>query len=234
MATMIYDAACLCNDIYENGDATQRRDLWSLDARMNSPHDKPLWGKHKSDAYRLYSNGKSKIMVIRGSDVASDWTKNNLKIGVDLNPAKLDEAYWTCFTWKNMWSKSEFYVTGHSLGGGLTQVVAYFLDLPFVAFNPPPMRSSWSGALSIKPTAARMPKTKPQEFSKGVVVRKGGDPVSALPGKFIGKDVKLLETTGYSLHAHSMESIIAGIKGRGAPEIDRYKEIAHIAGPARS
>jgi len=242
MSIKIYDAAVACDHIYLDEGPQQRIGDWTLVYRQKSPHDGStigFSGGKCSDAYRAYSKNNDMLFVIRGSDRNSDWHSNNLKIGVNSNPKKLDEAYWTFFTWKHMHSRANCYIAGHSLGGGLAQVVAYFLDLPFVAFNPPAMRSSWNGRLNIMPTAAVVPKIKPQDFSKGLVLRTQSDPVSKLSGKFIGKDIKMPISSAPTFGdmptwGHSMTSIIQGIENRSVRGLWPQADLITHSGPANS
>jgi hypothetical protein len=164
MGLNILEAAEACNQIYLDPAKTGSKiGDWSLVYRINSPHD-DMTGN--SDAYRVYYKKLEVLFVIRGSDRDSDWTRNNARIAINARPAKLHEVYNHCQFFKRLSPRSDFYITGHSLGGGLTQVVGYYTDSMFVAFNPPSMRNSVTGSCNMKPKAAPEPKMKPKNTNK--------------------------------------------------------------------
>ena len=215
MALFVYDAAVACNEIY--GDGGHKIGDWTLFARDKSVHD-DFGGT--SDAYRVYFNRDELLFVIRGSHRTSDWTQNNARIGFNITPPKATEAFAKFSSWKWLFAKKKCYIAGHSLGGGLAQLVGYYTDTPFVAFNPPGMRNSATGILTMKPAGAKEPKYKSWQFDKGCVFRADKDGVSKLPGKFIGK-WRIMRVSGPPagtnmtdsiVHGHSMDQIINAIK----------------------
>ena len=84
-------------------------------------------------------------------------------------------------------------IAGHSLGGGLAQVVAVWCDLPFVTFNSPGMKTQikLSAFNFMKPMhMARTLAAKSTEQIQGWNFRLKGDPVSAF-GYHVGSEVEL-------------------------------------------
>lgn len=84
-------------------------------------------------------------------------------------------------------------IAGHSLGGGLAQVVAVWCDLPFVTFNSPGMKYQikLSAFNFMKPVQMkRTLKAKPTESIQGWNFRLKGDPVSKF-GHHVGTEVEL-------------------------------------------
>jgi hypothetical protein len=97
-------------------------------------------------------------------------------------------------------------VTGHSLGGGLAQVVGVWEDVPFVTFNAPAMRRSLVLAKYniLKPQMmARTRGSKNPGDAPGVNIRIAGDLVSTgdfLRGDHVGMIVDLRNATGGGAH----------------------------------
>lgn len=108
--------------------------------RMNSANQR------ESSFYgAAYSNGRIGVIAYRGSKEARDWYDADVDIGIGRFPIdQLGDAYDFFNSAKNLLVESHgcerLVVTGHSLGGGLTQIVAASIaSVPVVGvtFNAP-------------------------------------------------------------------------------------------------
>ncbi|WP_353212453.1 hypothetical protein [Rhodovarius sp.] len=242
----VYDAAVACNKIYSSdptggfqgidaNDGSRVRE-WTRVMRKRSVDD----GEGKADAYWVYRKGDDVLFVIRGSDRGSDWTANNARIGVNVTPVKATDAFKSFTLWAKAMQgpKCNYYITGHSLGGGLAQLIGYYTGTPFIAFNPPPMRNSLTGWLTMRPTGAKDPAVKSWEFDKGCVFRGSRDAVSSLPGKFIGKSWMLpiggsVFQSGLGVvDGHSMTRIIEAIENNSVSGISKNAPLSTYWGKA--
>jgi hypothetical protein len=111
----------------------------------------------------------------------------------------------------------EIWLTGHSLGGALAQIVSALTGKRFVSFNSPCMKES----------LAKIPTMKNLDPStvNGVNVRMKNDPVSDPKwGTPVGKIIELDKNgkvgNKMSLTAHFMDKVIAQIKMEGLSSLD--------------
>jgi hypothetical protein len=99
-------------------------------------------------------------------------------------------------------------IVGHSLGGGLAQVVGFHMAIRFVTFNAPGMAGSSSGLTNIPPIASV---AEGAGDVAGVNVRLKNDPVSRV-GSHVGR-VRTLESGHSFLTAHFQSSVISLLSG---------------------
>lgn len=80
--------------------------------------------------------GNEVIIVYRGSDDARDFLESDSQIIMKKMPAQAKEAKDFCREVMEENKGCDFYVTGHSLGGALAQIVGAFFNLCTTTFNP--------------------------------------------------------------------------------------------------
>ncbi len=124
------------------------------------------------------------------SDISAD-----IRIGVHILPNQCSSAREMVRQAKRMAKGRKVSVTGHSLGGGLAQVVAVWEGVPFVSFNAPAMKLTLQAAQVniFKPMMMiRTIKAKSASDSSGLNFRIDGDIVSSkVLGDHVGAIVKL-------------------------------------------
>lgn len=134
------------------------------------------------------------------SDLGAD-----LKIGLRILPNQCSSARQMLKAAKQIANGRRISVTGHSLGGGLAQVVGVWEGVPFVTFNAPAMAHVIKAAhVNIfKPQMMlRTWKSKSAVDCPGVNFRIAGDLVSVegLAGDHVGMVVDLPNATGGGAH----------------------------------
>ena len=176
---------------------------------VSNSKPRPTCAVYKKDGADAY------IIAIRGSIMTeSDWTSNNAKIGLNLTPDRAKETLEFVRRQQLGRAASEFVIAGHSLGGGLAQLVGYYTKNHFIGFNAPGMRSTVTGLLLIGSAGTGLTsKTKSWDYDKGCVFNTSNDPISQLPGRFVGRDYKVFSTIPYSGAAHMMPGMIEGLQG---------------------
>jgi hypothetical protein len=181
--------ALVSNDVYDDtGSAAilgYRRLAGTAQLRWSGSDGSSFFGA----AY--YANGVG-IVAYRGSQERKDWTDADVSIGMgDMPIDQLGDAFdffSTAASRLKSAGASRIVVTGHSLGGGLTQVVAARVtSFPVrgVSFNAPGM-ASLAGPISIQ-----------SGNSQNVWnIRSATDPVS-MKGKHIGRGPYVVRNGGY-------------------------------------
>lgn len=110
-------------------------------------------------------------------------------------------------------SKDIDYLTGHSLGGGLAQMIGAEFKVPFVTFNAPGTKRSYRelglgvpgmhSEVSMSQFSKSLPKSgKLQMHYKWLNVRANGDPVSRATGAHIGDVISIPSYCGHGHHTH--------------------------------
>lgn len=129
----------------------------------------------------------------------------DIEIGLRMIPAQADSARKLVVAAKGIANGRRVSVTGHSLGGGLAQVVGLWEDIPFVTFNAPAMKHvvKASNFNLLKPESMiRTIKSKSASLAEGVNFRIAGDLVSihGIAGGHLGMVVDLRNATGGDAH----------------------------------
>lgn len=192
------------------------------------PKARPAYATYKKDGTN------SVIIAIRGSILTEgDWTFNNAKIGINLTPARAKETF--DYVQRQQFGKKdwEFIIAGHSLGGGLAQLIGYYTNNNFIGFNAPAMRNSVTGQLLIGSAGTGLTnKISSREYAKGCVFNTSHDPVSKLSGRFIGYDHRVWSNIAMGLDAHMMEGMVEGLMSPGAGW--RYRSVLDCCSKAKS
>lgn len=93
----------------------------------------PLYEPNSGLRSVIYSNGNALVVAFRGTDHPSDLVEDaELTLGMNTAMYPIGEAVAA-----GAGSSGTVYVTGHSLGGAVAQVVGKRMELPFVTFNAP-------------------------------------------------------------------------------------------------
>lgn len=131
----------------------------------------------------------------------------DLKIGLKILPNQCSSARQMVKAAKQIANGRRVSVTGHSLGGGLAQVVGRWEGVPFVTFNAPAMKSVMAMAKVnvLKPMMmVRTWKAQKASDTSGINFRIAGDIVSShmkgLAGEHLGVVVDLPNATGGGAH----------------------------------
>ena len=118
------------------------------------------------------------------SDLAAD-----LKIVCEAVPRQAYQAIAATEAWRGKLGGSKVTMTGHSLGGGIAQIVGITTGVRFVTFNAPGMWTNAIGVCAFK----RLTNT----LQRGMNMIKWGDPVGNF-GKHIG-DTTRVRSMGHSI-----------------------------------
>jgi hypothetical protein len=147
--------------------------------------------------WAVYQSADTIALVLRGTELNKDdqtkWAdlRSDCSIGVGSTPGRLENSYDVALNCQKMAQAlgHDFLILGHSLGGGLAQILGYYLNCSFAAFNPPPVRGSATGILIMTPPQgnANAYKGASHAFNQGCVIRASNDVVSWLPGRFVGR-----------------------------------------------
>lgn len=187
----------------------------------------PTDNKSKGFQGGIYHDEDQVVVAFKGTEITSwrDITAD-LRIFLKDAPNQAKIAYELTVAAISISEGRRILITGHSLGGGLAQVVGYWTDLPFCTFNAPPM-----GASSILVSNPGTTNSKSYNKSAGDIARwlaatgdadttnvKGvnwrvkRDPVSSsvLMGGHVGP-VRTLKRSGSFFKAHFMSTVLASI-----------------------
>jgi Protein of unknown function (DUF2974) len=185
------------------------------DVYLDTPNGLGPWSRHNKmppmkswDRFfgAVYFNAKMTAAVIafRGSAEAADWTDADVDIARKRMPIdQLSDAFaWTSKVMpfaKGLGCKNIF-ITGHSLGGGLAQVVAANMPgVMGVTFNAPGMKGM-AGPVKMN-----------DKYDRILNVRLDWDPVSAV-GVHLGKKLITLKNGSVSPLNHKMPVLIRAIE----------------------
>ena len=179
--------------------------------------DKPVFsgGSLTSDGFQGGSFYKAAInhLVVgfkgtvpsMASDIVAD-----LNIVIQRLPGQADTALDCVKMWRDVQPGAAVSLVGHSLGGGICQLVGSWLDMPFVTFNAPAMGTNWLVAHLNVTAPINMGRTIfSSRRDDGVNYRLLNDPVSKI-GNHIGKVVKIDGGVGVA-GAHSMDKVVSVI-----------------------
>jgi hypothetical protein len=93
----------------------------------------------------IIENANEAVCVFKGSQmkgptIKDDWLVNDVQIGLNRVPSQTASALAMVVAADEI--KKPLSITGHSLGGGLAQLIGYLHGLPFVTFNAPGMKNN--------------------------------------------------------------------------------------------
>ena len=77
----------------------------------------------------VIKNDNDIIIAYRGSDSRKDWTQSNKQMWFRKMPAQAWDAVSVYLKVKQQYPNAKIYLTGHSLGGSLAQIVGLYLML---------------------------------------------------------------------------------------------------------
>jgi len=209
---------------------TQQRQL------MKTGLGKARWGLHLVPAFiaNIINNTKKRdvVLAIRGTDTDGneiDWSDvlSDIQIGLAHTPSQLikaEKAYQgiKAIAKSDFNDRYNFYLTGHSLGGGLASLLsAKHGGKPTVTFNAPGVQRSFIGGhlLDIIGRYNLSLVNKKQMLH----IRASGDPVSIAAGKHMGTVEEVYvnqwgdeKNLGASRHIaqHSIHNMIGALRGR--------------------
>ena len=166
---------------------------------------------------------KGKLLSDLGADI---------KIGLRILPNQCTSARQMLREAVNIANGRRVSVTGHSLGGGLAQVIGRWEGVPFVTFNAPAMRHvmAVSKINILKPMMMfRTWKSQKADDTSGINFRIAGDPVSihGLAGGHLGTVVDLrnaLNQTGM-LGSHGKENCWQAVLETDWANIDPFEAL---------
>ena len=103
-----------------------------------------------SDGFQgaILEGPKEVVCVFKGSTFGkafvSDWLVNDVLIAINSLPPQMVAAYQMVTAARSVCSDSgkPISLVGHSLGGGLAQILGYIMGYPFVTFNAPGMKGN--------------------------------------------------------------------------------------------
>lgn len=139
--------------------------------------------------FRKSSSGEC-VIAFKGTkpSMVSDLTAD-VRIICAMVPRQAYEAIVLASNWKNRLGSAPVTLAGHSLGGGISQIVGITTGMRFVTFNAPGMWTNAIGVCSFR----RLTNT----LQRGMNYIKWGDPVGNF-GKHIG-DTTRVRSMGHSI-----------------------------------
>jgi putative lipase involved disintegration of autophagic bodies len=163
--------------------------------------------KNKNEVVVAFSGTKGGLTTAPVSQ-----NSGNARIGVNVIPNMAGGAF-AMVNWAKKHNPGKpISICGHSLGGGLAQVVGNWAGLPFVSFNGPGMKShlKMSAFNIFKPQQMfRSATSKNTDDSIGICFTVKGDWIGEF-GYHVGWEVPLPPASN-GLSAHSMMAVFAGI-----------------------
>jgi hypothetical protein len=197
----------------------------------NKVYEAPDWGKVKVNGWEtwgfgegtenttggfhgcIYKAGNKVVVVFRGTSSSRDILAD-AKLAIGICPKQASAAKDLFKRAKNIFHGSEIILVGHSLGGGLAQVVGHWYKLPFVTFNAPPMMSTIQKTkinILMPQKAFRSLKASFKKGEEGYNYRLVGDLVSSRMTSALGHYGKVIDLPfprNGPMDAHSMSTVV--------------------------
>jgi putative lipase involved disintegration of autophagic bodies len=164
----------------------------------------------------IYKKDNEVVIVFRGTDSKRDITAD-IELAIGICPRQASAA-------ADLYQRAErifedatrIVLVGHSLGGGLAQIVSHWYKVPFVTFNAPPMGSTIQ---KTKINILLMPQKAFRSFmgtfkkgAEGYNYRLSGDIVSSRKTSLLGHYGQVRVFTSPAVHgsleAHSMDKFL--------------------------
>ena len=137
----------------------------------------------------------------------------NLRIGLNVVPNMAGSAYGMVQWAKKISNGRRLSIVGHSLGGGLAQVVGNWASIPFISLNGPGMKSHLrASAFNIlKPLQMfRSATSQNADDSAGICFTVKGDAIGEF-GYHVGYEKVIVSTSKAA--KHSLDAIYSGLQG---------------------
>lgn len=163
----------------------------------------------------LYKVNNKQVISFRGTDGIGDVKPDaQMLFGVVPNQYySARSAYKAILNSRYVKKREVDYLTGHSLGGGLAQMIGAEFQVPFVTFNAPGTKRSYrelgkgvpgiQGDISMSQFSNSLAKSdRLPMYSKWLNVRANGDPVSRATGKHIGDVLSIPSYCGHGHYTH--------------------------------
>ncbi len=170
----------------------------------------------------ILDNDKEVVCVYKGSQtkgptIKNDWLVNDVQIALNMIPSQANSAAEMVEVAERVLCggsgnrRRPLSIVGHSLGGGLAQLIGYLRCVPFVTFNAPGMK----GNVEYIPFTGIKPKGEANGFNMILWT----DPVGNF-GRHIGKTERFMTPSAFNpfgggaASAHQMGSVILALKNK--------------------
>jgi hypothetical protein len=156
-------------------------------------------------------DGNHLVIAFKGTvpSMATDLLAD-LMILIQQIPSQANSAMHYLDTRRKSVPNADVSLVGHSLGGGVCQIVGSWRNTRFVTFNAPAMGTNWLAAhLNVADPVNMVRTIVARRRDDGVNYRLLNDPVSKL-GNHIGRVFKIDAGLGFT-DAHSMKSVVKAI-----------------------
>lgn len=210
MSVLLVEYAQIANQVYNDAGSFLLAGWVCQRFKM----DKPVFrgGELTSDGFQggsFYKQETNQLVIgFKGTvpTMAADLLAD-LTIALQQIPDQANTAMRYLDMWRAVQPDAEVSLVGHSLGGGLCQVVGSWRDTRFVTFNAPAMGTNWLAAhVNIADPVNMVRTILAHRRDDGVNYRLLNDPVSKI-GNHIGRVVKIDGGFGVT-NAHSMDNVV--------------------------
>ena len=155
------------------------------------------------------ANGNEVVFAFKGTvpSMVSDLTAD-LAIALNRAPGQARDARYYAERWRRAYPNATITLVGHSLGGGICQLVGIALDIKFVTFNAPGMLEAARGISPFFSGAGRIIRALGGGMPEaGVNYRRSWDLVGNC-GAPIGRRVAIRGGTTGPLASHSIDAFV--------------------------
>ncbi|GAA0214132.1 hypothetical protein GCM10009123_21670 [Kangiella japonica] len=184
----------------------------------------------------LYEVNEKLVISFRGTDGLGD-VKPDAQMIFGVVPNQYSSArmaYKSILASMYVKKKQVDYITGHSLGGGLAQMIGAEFKVPFVTFNAPGTKRSYRdlgigvpgihSEISMSQFSKSLAKSdKLPMYAKWLNVRSNGDAISRATGAHIGDVISIPSHCGHGHHTHWFwSSHFKKVKEAGAKALHQH------------